>query len=115
MNNELYNGVRKSVVYRRDKPLTADKSSVASYKNVQARHRLPVCRKVADVVNFEQASFVANSGIHWKLCTFLYLSASLLYIVHCNQESALISRGNFVVLMCLMKVVCSDHEKKNKL
>ena len=86
-------------MYRRDKSLNADKST---YKYVQARHRLPVCRKVADVMNFEQTSSVANSGTYLKICTFLDVSAALLYIVHCNQESALISRGNFVFI----EIVC---------
>jgi len=49
---------------QRDKPLNAGKKLCCTYRYVTLRHRLPVCRKVADFMKFKRTSSVANSGIH---------------------------------------------------
>jgi len=41
-----------------------------TYKYVQLRHWFPFCRKVAEFMNFERTSSVANSVMHWRIRTF---------------------------------------------
>ena len=53
-------------------------------------------------MNFERTSSVANSLMHWRIRTFLDVSAALLYTVHCNQANALI-----LVEILLYLRVCS--------
>jgi len=80
-----------------------------TYKYVQLRHWFPFCRKVAEFMNFQWTSSVANRVIHWRIRTFLDVSAALLYIVHCNQANALILVEILVILTCLVNVKhCSD-------
>ena len=95
-----WSGVGKSVAYRRDKPLNADKSTVL---------HLQICATQASTsclpesfMNSERTSSVANGVIHWRICTFLDMSAALLYIVHCNQANSLI-----LVEILLYLRVCS--------
>jgi hypothetical protein len=52
---------------------------------------------------------MANSVMHWRIRTFLDMSAALLYIGHCNQANALILVDILVILTCLVNVkYCSD-------
>jgi hypothetical protein len=52
---------------------------------------------------------MANSVMHWRIRTFLDVSAALLYIGHCNQANALILVEILVILTCLVNVkYCSD-------
>jgi len=80
-----------------------------TYKYVQLRYLFPFCRKVAEFMNFQWTSSMANSVMHWKIRTFLDVSAALLYIVHCNQANALNLVEILVILTCLVNVkYCSD-------
>ena len=71
-----------------------------TYKYVQLRHWFPFCRKVAEFMNFQWTSSTANSVMHWRIHTFLDVSAALLYTVHCNQANALILVESLVIRVC---------------
>jgi len=80
-----------------------------TYKYVQLRHRFPFCRNVAEVMNFQWTSSMANSVMHWRIHTFLDVSAALLYIVHWNYANALILMEILVIVKCLVNVKhCSN-------
>jgi len=86
-----------------------------TYKYVQLGHQLPFCRKVGDFMNFQWTSSVAKNVMHWRIRTFLDVSAALLYTVHCNQANALISWKFWLYLrVCsTWSVVLTSTLKKN--
>jgi len=80
-----------------------------TYKYVHLRHWFPFCHKLAEFMNFQWTSSMANSVIHWRIRTFLGVSGALLYTVHCNQANALILVEILVIVKCLVNVkYCSD-------
>jgi len=80
-----------------------------TYRYVQLRHWFPFCHKVAEFMNFQSTSSVANSVMHWWIRTFLDVSAALLYTVHYNQANALILVEILVIVKCLVNMkYCSD-------
>jgi len=80
----LWISVGKSVAHRSDKPLNADKSSALHLQICATQRSTSFCRKVADFMNSERTSPVANSVMHWRIFTYLDVSAALLYTIHCN-------------------------------
>jgi len=101
--------VGKSVMHRRDKSSNADNSNDCTYKYMQLRHWFPFCHKLAEFMNFQWISSMANSVMHWRICTFLDASAALLYTVHWNQANTLILVEILVIVKCLVNVkYCSD-------
>jgi len=80
-----------------------------TYRYVQLTHWFRFCLKLAEFMNFQWTSAVPNSVMHWRICTFLDVSAALLYIVHWNQANALIVVEILVVVKCLVNMKhCSD-------
>jgi len=80
-----------------------------TYKYVQLRHWFPFCRKVAEFMNFQWISSMANSVMQWQIRTFLDVSAALLYTAHSNQANALILVEILDMVKCLANVKnCSD-------
>jgi len=74
-----------------------------TYKYVQHRHWFPFAVKLRSLWTFSELP-VANSVMHWRIRTFLDVSAALLYIVHCNQANVLILVEILVILTCLVNV-----------
>jgi len=58
---------------------------------------LPIFRKVAESMNIQWTSPLANSVMHWRILTFLDVTAALLYTVHCTQANALILVESLVI------------------
>ena len=48
----------------------------------------------------------ANSVMHWRICTFVDVSAAILCTVRCNWVNTLILVGSLVIVTCLVNVKC---------
>jgi len=73
----------------------------------------PFAVKVADFMNFERTSSVANSVMYWRIRTFLVVPAALLYTVHCNQANGVMHwriRTFLVVPAALLYTVHCNQE-----